>query len=137
MKQIIILSILLIIGLGITCTRDNRMFIDCDECYYIRPDSADLMVKITINEENPFVPLVFYKGKIEDGIVEWIDTATTSELYLYSPVESYYSIKAIYKNEGRTVIAVDGDRLNTRQVSGVCDRDCWVIDGGILDVRLK
>ncbi len=121
-----------------SCIKDSFNFnIDCDECYYNRPDSSDLVVNLTINSENPSVPLVFYKGKVEDGIIEWVDTATTSTLYLLSPVNKFYSVKAVYKSGEKKIIAIDGDKLKTRQVSGVCDRDCWVIYGGILDVRLK
>ena len=111
--------------------------IDCDECYYLKPDSADLIVNLTLNDENPFVPLIFYRGKVEEGIIEWTDTSYNKTLYLYSKVNEYYSVKAYYKKEGKTIIAIDGAKLNTRQVSGVCDRDCWIITGGEMDVRLK
>ena len=140
MKSFVFFSvlILLIIIISFSCIKDSFNFnIDCDECYYNRPDSADLVVNITINDENPRVPLVFYKGKIEDGIIEWIDTTSSSTLYLFSPVDKYYSVKAVYNSGDKTIIAIDGDKLKTRQVSGVCDRDCWVIYGGTLDVRLK
>ncbi len=121
-----------------SCEQNPFIFdVNCDECYFDRPDSADLIVDITINEDNPFVPLVFYKGKVEEDNIEWIDTAYSETLYLYSPVDQYYSIKAFYKSGVQTIIAVDGDKLKTTQVSDVCDYDCWIIRGGILDVRLK
>ncbi len=128
----------IIILLAFSCEQNPFVLdVNCDECYYEKPDSADLIVDLTINEENPYVPLVFYKGKVEEGLIEWIDTAYTETLYLYSPVEQYYSIKAFYKSGEQTIISVDGDKLGTTQVSDVCDYDCWVIRGGILDVRLK
>jgi hypothetical protein len=111
--------------------------VNCDECYYNKPDSADLIVSLTINSDNPFVPLVFYKGEVEENMVEWVDTAYTETLYLYSPVNQYYSIKANYKKGDMIVIAIDGDKLKTTRVSDVCDTDCWIIKGGELDVRLK
>lgn len=122
----------------ISCQQDLFVFdVNCDECSFQKPDSADLIVDITINEENPFVPLVFYKGDVEDGIIEWIDTARSEILYLYSPVDEFYSIKAFYKKGSQTIIAVDGDKLKTSRVSDVCDYDCWIVQGGTLDIRLK
>jgi hypothetical protein len=140
-KKIRNISILIITtGIIFTFSCEQNPFIfdvDCDECYVEQPDSADLIVDITINEENPYVPLVFYKGDIEEGNIEWVDTAYTETLYLYSPVDQYYSIKAFYKSGSQTIISVDGDKMKTTLVSDVCDYDCWVIRGGILDVRLK
>lgn len=128
----------LFIILVFSCEQNPFIFdVNCDECYFEKPDSADLIVDITINEENPFVPLIFYKGKAEEGNIEWIDTAYSETLYLYSPVDQYYSIKAFYKSGEQTIISIDGDKLKTTRVSDVCDYDCWVIRGGILDVRLK
>ena len=132
----VLFSLILIISLS--CDREMFYFnINCDECYSYKPDSADLIVKISIDEENQSVPLVFYRGKIEEGIVEWIDTAYSGTLYLYSPVDEYYSIKAYYKRDGETIIAVDGNKLVTSLVTDVCENDCWIIKRGILDVRLK
>ena len=119
---------------------DKELFnlnINCDECDPVRPDSAELVVRITIDDENPYVPLIFYKGRIEDGILEWVDTASSSTLYLLSPVDEYYSVKASYRKDGKTIIAIDGDKLRTRLITDVCERDCWIIKGGILDLRLK
>jgi hypothetical protein len=138
MKKNICFIFIFLFLLVLACSKDFTGFnVDCDECYYTKPDSANLLVYITINEENPSVPLVFYRGKIEDNIIEWIDTSTVDLLKLYSPVDKYYSVKALYKEGAKVIYAIDGDKLNTRQVSGVCDRDCWVVGGGILDVRLK
>lgn len=120
------------------CEQDPFVFdVNCDECYINEPDSADLIVDITINEENPFVPLIFYRGEVDDDNIEWIDTSWSETLYLYSPVDEYYSIKAFYKKGEQTIIAVDGDKLKTSLVSDACETDCYVIKGGILDVRLK
>lgn len=118
-----------------SCEED--WIVDCNDCYSFEPDSADLIVELTINAENPEVPLVFYRGKIEDNVIEWVDTSRVEVLYLYSPVEEYYSVKAFYKTGEETIIAVDGDKLKTREVTESCDYTCWVIRGGRLDVRLK
>ena len=136
-RDIIIAGLIFLVSVA-SCDREVFNFnINCDECDSEKPDSAELVVRITINDENPYVQLVFYKGRIEEGVVEWIDTAFAANLYLLSPVGEYYAVKASYKKDGKTIIAVDGDKLKTRLVTDVCERDCWIIKGGILDVRLK
>lgn len=136
----IYITFFFIIAFLIVFSCDTQIFnfnINCEDCYTSKPDSADLIVNITINEENKSVPLKFFRGKVEEGIIEWIDTAYTSTLYLYSPIDEFYSIKAFYKKDGKTIIAIDGDKMKTSLVTDVCETDCWIIKGGILDVRLK
>jgi hypothetical protein len=117
--------------------------VNCDECYSEKPDSADLIVHLSFSEVNDSIPLAFYRGKVEEGQLEWLDTAYVKDYpegryYLYSPVSEYYSIKATYKTAAnKTIIAVDGDKLTVKHITDVCDTDCWIIKGGILDVRLK
>lgn len=133
-----ITTVVILFVLTFSCEQDPLVFnVDCDECTYSKPDSADLIIDISINEENPFVPLVFYRGKIEDGVFEYADTAYSEVFYVYSPVDEYYSVKAFYKKGEQTIIAVDGDKMKTSLVSDVCDYDCYIVKGGTLDVRLK
>jgi len=140
-KGRIINRMLLVLISGIaafSCEQDPFVTnVNCDECYYNEPDSANIIVYLTINEENPYVPLVIYKGEVEEDRVEWVDTAVGDEYRLYSPVNEYYSIEAKYKSGNRTIIAVDGDKMKTSLVADVCDYDCYIIKGGYLDVRLK
>ena len=134
----LIIAILISIVSVLSCDRELlNLNINCDECYSAKPDSAELVVRLTIDEENPYVPLTFFRGRIEEGVLEWIDTAFSSTLYLLSPVGEYYSVEASYKRDGKTIIAIDGDKLKTRLVTDVCEKDCWIIKGGTLDLRLK
>jgi len=141
-NYLIILSLIILYILTFSC-EEGDLNVDCDDCYTSKPDSADLIVYLTFNALNDSIPLIFYRGMVDKNQVEWTDTAAVQdypdgEYYLYSPVDEYYSVKATYKRKnGNTVIAVDGDKLKTRNMTGVCDTDCWVIKGGILDVRLK
>ena len=133
--------ILVILALTIvfSCENSPSTFnVNCDECYRNKPDSADLIIKLTINKENPFVPVVFYKGDVESNNIEWVDTFILETATLYSKIGQYYSIEAKYITEkGDTIIAIDGGKLKTVLVRDVCDTDCWVIKGGKLDVRVN
>ncbi len=114
-----------------------NLIVDCSECYQEEPDSADLIIIFTINEENDSVPFTVFRGKVEDGNVEFTDTATTSTWYVYVPVNEYYSVQATYKTGTKTVVAIDGEKLRTRLVVDECDRECYVIRDGKYDLKLK
>jgi len=110
--------------------------VDCDECYSIEPDSADLIIYFTINNDHPEVPLIVYRGNIEND-TDWIDTAITSPYYLYSEIDQFYSVKAEYKVGDRIINVVDGGTIKAKHVSESCDVECWVITGGELNAELK
>ncbi|MCF8380468.1 MAG: hypothetical protein K9H49_12885 [Bacteroidales bacterium] len=139
MKIYLKISIIIAI-LTATFSCEQQVFVfnvNCDECYYPEPDSANLIMSFTINEENAFVPYILYIGDIEDNKIDYIDTAYTEKLELYSKVDEYYSVKAFYKKGTQTIVVVDGDKLKTSRTTDVCDYECWIIKGGILDMTLK
>jgi hypothetical protein len=139
-KKFVYLFLFLLIVTFISCERNKQFSLDkfdCSDCYQEKPDSADLTVKVTINNENPRVPLVIYKGKIEDQVIDYIDTAINSDYYLWVKVDEYYSVEAKYKSGNKTIIAVDGDKIKTKKNSTECDETCYRIKGGYINVRLR
>lgn len=135
----IILIVILAVSIKISgCEQEDLDFyIDCDDCMAAAPDSADLIVYLTINEENPFVPLVFYRGDYEDNVIDYIDTAFNDTLWLYSEMGINYSVKATYLKDGKPLIAIDGDKLRVVDGEGECNSPCFVRRGGTLDLKLK
>ncbi len=135
----IILLALTVVSLKFTgCEQEDLDFyIDCDYCMEFVPDSAELIVTVTINDENPFVPLTFYSGDYEDGNIDFIDTTWTEERLLYSAVGVEYSVKATYKQGDETIVAIDGDKLRVVDGSDDCASTCYYIRGGTMDLRLK
>ena len=111
--------------------------VKCSDCNSNKPDSADIKMVFTINSENPIVPLVVYKGKVEDSIVEWIDTTKSETLYLYVQLDQYYSVVAKYKSGSRTIYAVDGCKITARNEADACNEECYIVVNNELDVRLK
>ncbi len=132
---VLIIFVSLIIALS--CEKSRSFSVNCNECYTVRPDSADLIIYVTINSENPWVPLKLYRGDVEENQVDWIDTVYSKEYKLFSAVSQDYSVSVTYHDGTRKIIAVDGGKMVTSLVTDVCDADCWIIKGGILDVRLK
>ena len=132
---------ILFLMLTICFSCDKPMVEDCEnynfsDCSLDQPDWGLVKVQVTINSENPYVPLTFFRGNIEDNVVEVIDTAYSGELKVDMPLNNYFSVKAIYKSGIKQIIAVDGGDFTTKKYH-VCDQDCWVIRGGEYDVRLK
>ena len=128
----------LIISIG--CERDvptKLGTIDCIDCFQDRPEWGPLNVTLTINNENPFVPLVIYIGNIEDNNIEWIDTSYSADYWVDVPVNKYYSITAEYKSGDKTIFAVDGDDFKLKYTENNCDFPCYYYYGGYYDVQLK
>lgn len=133
-RYALILFLLLSIG---ACEEYHGLSVDCDECYYEKPDSADLVIYLTIDGDHPEVPITVYRGDVEEDRVDWVDTVRESPYYLYSAVGQFYSVAAEYKVDDRTIVAVDGDEMKAKHVSDACDYECWIITGGYLKAELK
>jgi len=131
------LLFIFIIGFSMSCDKYRGLTVDCSECYSAEPDSGDLIVYLTIDSENPRVPLTIFKDQVDDEQIEYIDTAFSSPYYLYVKLDEYYSVKAEYNSGDRIIYAVDGDKIKTKFVTETCEFDCWVITGGIINIELK
>jgi hypothetical protein len=110
---------------------------NCSECFEDEPEWGSLIVYVTINGENPRVPLVVYIGDIEEGNIDWYDTATSKEYYVPVRPDAYYSVVAKYKRGDQTILAVDGDKFKLEYTDKQCDTPCYYFKGGYIDVRLR
>ncbi|HDR68300.1 MAG TPA: hypothetical protein ENN61_04535 [Bacteroidaceae bacterium] len=133
---IITLSLLAMIK-TMSCEPENWMMIDCNECFSYKPDSANLIVYLTIDSDYGPVPLTFFKGKYEEGVIDWQDTATTTEFRLYSEIGQLYTVKAIYSTGDETIIAFDADRMTKYNAGEECGNPCYIVKGGVFDLRIK
>lgn len=135
--SVITLAFLLLGGQFAGCEPEDWDFqVDCNECYDIEPDSAKLIVYVTINAENDSVPLTFYSGPYEDGIIDWQDTAITGEFLHYSEMDREYTVRATYRSGEKTIIAFDQDKMHLSDNGEECGYPCYVVKGGIFDVTL-
>jgi hypothetical protein len=131
------LQVFLLITMAGSCNEYLGLTVNCDDCWAYKPDSADLIINLTINSSHPEVPIVVYRGNMEDGQVDWVDTARQTPFYLYSAIDQQYSVAAEYKVDGKTIIAVDGDEMKVKDASSSCDYDCWIVVDGEFSVDLK
>jgi hypothetical protein len=136
MKKMIIISQLCLS----LCSCGEKIFtgdVKCSECYTTKPDSADLVVDLTINNEFDTVPLVIYMGDAENNQIEYIDTAYASPYFLYVALNKKYSVKAKYRKEGSTLFAIDGTKIKALLVTDACDQDCYVIKNEKVNVEIR
>jgi hypothetical protein len=135
----IFVFVLFILLIMTQCERNEFSWepFDCSTCYQDKPDWGPLQVYVTINDQNPSVPLVIYRGDIEDNDIEYIDTAHSSSYTVEVPVDKYYSVTAEYKDGSRIIFAVDGDKLKLDKNTTDCDEECYYFRGGYIDVRLN
>ncbi|MFO7656930.1 MAG: hypothetical protein R6W78_07670 [Bacteroidales bacterium] len=135
MRYIALFLILLIL---ISC--DEKIIksdIDCNECYDAKDDSVDLIIDITINDKYPKVPWKLYIDEVEKNFIDWVDTAYSSPVYLYSAVDQKYSIKVEYVYNSDTIYVIDATKIKWKRVTGECEEDCYVIVNNRIDARLK
>ena len=132
------LALLLVVsGKFTACEPEDWMLtVDCQDCYSYKPDSADLIVYLSIDALNDSVPLTFYRGSYEEGVIDWQDTATTEEFFLYSEMDRTYTVKATYRSGDQTIIAFDSDKMHIYNGSAECGSPCYVVKGGIFEVQL-
>ena len=120
------------------CERNEPLeSFDCATCYQDKPDWGPLQIMVTINNDNPYVPLVIYRGDIESNDIEYMDIAYSSEYTVDVPPDKYYSVTAEYKDGSKTIFAVDGDKLKMKKNIKDCDKECYYFKGGYIDVRLR
>ena len=110
---------------------------DCFNCYEVKPQWVQLNVTLTINGENPFVPLTIYVGDFDENNIDWVDTPYSTPYWLDVAPDRYYTVKAKYRDGATTVYAIDGDNIKLRKNNGDCDVPCYYQAGGYVDVRLR
>ena len=139
LKIIFYISVVVFTIVIIGCNKSTINGTNCIECLPVQPEKALLNVTVTINNENPSVPLVVYQGRFNPynpPPIAQLDTAYSGTVSINVPTNHFYSIQAEYKSGSKIIYAIDGGEMDTQQ-QGACDNICWQVIGGNYDVRLK
>jgi hypothetical protein len=133
-----IIVIIICIGLNACSTSETEEGLYCINCNAEEPDSEQISIKITINNENPSVPVAIYKDKFNPS--KNLDTVfsdtISSSFSLKVATNKYYSVKATYRSGNKTIYAIDGSWFDTQKLTG-CQNTCWKTLGGSYDLRLE
>lgn len=138
MRVFAIFSLIALAILTPSSCEDYKLFVDCDKCFTDLSEKYSIELKVTIDEENPYVPITFYNGKIDDGKIIDTDTIYATPYYTIDvKFGEYYSAIAKYSHKGRVIYAVDGRKLSKKLDKSSCNNSCYVIRGDVLDLTLK
>jgi hypothetical protein len=139
----LLLLIFFAAAFGLTSCRQNSISgsQDCtnynySDCNTTEPFLVGLNIKLTINDENPRVPITIYEGDAEEQLIVRIDTITTTDFNVLLPVNKYYSVKVRYRKNGQTIYAFGGAKTK-KTGSTICDSTCWTTTEGYVNVELK
>lgn len=111
--------------------------VDCADCIDFRPDSGTLIIKLTIDGDNPAVPVNVFRDRLEYNDLRYQDTVSESELEVLVPLNYYYTVTAEYHSGNDTILVVDGDQIETKKAIGQCETVCWIITGGLINVEYR
>ncbi|HOV11664.1 MAG TPA: hypothetical protein PLT47_01725 [Bacteroidales bacterium] len=141
-KPIFLLTILSCLCLCLSCESnyisnpEDCLNYDYSDCNTTEPSVVPLHIKLTINGENPSVPLTIFKGKLENNNIIASDTATSSSYTIWLAPDNYYTVEARYRSGNDIIYAFDGD--NVKKIRNqVCDSVCWTYQEGNVNVELK
>ncbi|MDD2550244.1 MAG: hypothetical protein PHD00_09150 [Bacteroidales bacterium] len=107
----------------------------CDkksDCFKYKPKSHNVFTKITINEENQTVPVTVYIGPMEDNNVRYEKDLHKHVKHLTLDTDTYFTIVAHYKLNGKTYRVINGVTLSVSQ-SG----SCFYVENIVVDLRFK
>jgi hypothetical protein len=114
---------------------------DCEtynysDCNTIEPFEAELSMAFSISKNIRMVPFEIYKGSIEENIILLKDTAWSSKVKYTLEIPEYYSVRARYVIDGKTIYTVDGVKMDKKSVQK-CDSICWKDSNKELDLTLQ
>jgi hypothetical protein len=133
------LACIIAVGLGSCSTSSSEEGLYCIDCRAEEPDSDKISIDITINSENPEVPILVFKNKYDptanlDTIFK--DTVNSASFSIKVALNKFYSIQASYKSGSKVIHAIDGGLFETKKLAG-CQNTCWQTVGGKYDLKLK
>ena len=109
---------------------------DYSTCNTVEPVHEFLKINLTIDNDNPKVLLIIYKGRYESSDTLFCDSLDVAYYELLLTLDQYYSVKADYLYDNKIIGAVDGTYLE-KKTNIICDSTCWYTKGDKIDVRLK
>ena len=140
----IYIIVLLMVMVAIGCDKlveDNVDAITTDDencnCFLEEePESYDVTLKLTINAENPSVPVTIFYGNIERKRVAAELTSENNYATVNLKLNHNYTYMAKYLRGSDTIYVPVNAQLSTS--SYVCHEDtCWTINNNVINLKLK
>jgi hypothetical protein len=130
----------MILSMGCQKMSQNITVEDCSQYNYEGCDpfytEAFVILELTFDDENPYVPIEIYEGDLEDNKLVFADTSYKNLDSISMEFNIDYTVKATYKKDGKTIYAIDQDKA-IRWDQNVCDSVCWHYIDAEVDLRLR
>jgi hypothetical protein len=99
----------------------------------VAPSLSELKLRLTINEENPEVEVVIFRGRIESQDIVLTETVSDYVARYDLWPDGYYSVTARYQQGGKEIIAINGKGFSLRED----DCGCKKAQNYSLNLKLK
>ncbi|MBW6478578.1 MAG: hypothetical protein K0B37_04050 [Bacteroidales bacterium] len=134
-KTIAILIITLVILSSCKSKYEDCTDQDYANCETEKPQTGRITILLSINQENPYVPVRLYEGNFENGRLVREDTIRMRTFNYFLTPEKDYSFKATYKDGTSTVLAINGGRIKVSTYR-MCELRCYEVNNLEIDLRL-
>lgn len=134
-----LLSSLIVISFIVlqSCVLQDLAEFDCSECYPEKPTHSWVELRLTINEENPEVPITIYLGPPENGVIYAQELAYESTYKVMVENEIPYTVKAEYKVNGKTHIVFSQIKTKLFYDYESCSEPCYWVSNKRVRLRIK
>lgn len=106
-----------------------------DTCEENKPERGPYSVRVTLNPENPQVPIAIFFGDIEEDHLALRDTLTVPYQTYDLFVDETYAATALYLSGPDTFLVIDAAGLEASKEQ-YRDKDCWSTNTPEVDLRL-
>ncbi|MDX1653424.1 MAG: hypothetical protein R3277_13080 [Brumimicrobium sp.] len=133
-------NLIFLFSFGVVLLACKKNSDDCDPnmiCYTEKPDSLYIELRLSPNPSGDPIEVRFFIGNVNDGELYHTFFTNSDREYFHMPVGQKYAAEARYKENGNTIVAVDGDRLEAEYKMN-CDLKCYEWNEDlVLDLELK
>jgi hypothetical protein len=105
----------------------KRYATDCEPstfCNQEPVDSGEVHIDISYIEGGAGIPVILYKGNIEDNQILWTDTVFSNRVTFYLPNKTRYAAEAYYQVGNQLYITLDGKNLKQKTTND-CGATCY------------
>jgi hypothetical protein len=115
----------------------KRYATDCEPSTFCNQepiDSGEVHIDISYIEGGAGIPVILYKGNIEDNEILWADTVFTNRVTFYLPNKTRYAAEAYYQVGSQLYITLDGKKLKQKTTND-CGATCYSESSITLDLE--
>ena len=131
------LIIIVIIIAFHSCSAENLIEFNCEECYIDKPLYTTAQANLTINHENQEIPITIYRGSPDSNEIVFSDTITDKTLWIDIENQVEYTFVARYTRNGRTHYVTNTLKTRVDFYPESCSDPCYFVTNKMVNLRVK